>query len=94
MLPKWVHNASGRCFMKTLTLKNVPEDTYDRIGKAAKANRRSLNRQAILWLEQASDREPEIDLEEELADLDEFRRALGFTALDAELTQAKNEGRP
>jgi hypothetical protein len=80
--------------MKTLTLKNVPDDTYERMSKAAKANRRSLNRQAILWLEEASDSAAEIGLEEELADLDEFRRSLGFVAVDSELTQAKHEGRP
>ena len=37
--------------MKTLTLKNVPDETYARIGRVAKANSRSLNRQAILLLE-------------------------------------------
>jgi hypothetical protein len=86
---KRIHNA-----MKTLTLKNVPDETYARIGKAARANQRSLNRQAILWLERASYNEPEVGLEEELADLEEFRQSLGFVAQDAELTEAKNEGRP
>jgi hypothetical protein len=80
--------------MKTLTLKNVPDDTYERIGRAAKANRRSLNRQAILWLERAGSEEPEIGLEDELEDLEEFRRNLGFTAFDVDITQAKHEGRP
>jgi antitoxin FitA len=80
--------------MKTLTIKNIPDEVYARIGKAAQANRRSLNRQAILWLEQAADEAPGMHLEEELADLEEFRSRLRFTASASELSQAKREGRP
>ena len=88
-----MHNASISN-MKTLTLKNVPDETYARIGRVAKANSRSLNRQAILLLERASCDESEVDLDAELAELEEFRRGLGFTARDADITQAKHEGRP
>lgn len=35
----------------TLTLKNIPEDVYDRLKASAETNRRSLNSEAIVCLE-------------------------------------------
>lgn len=35
----------------TLTLKNLPDEVYERLKSAAAANRRSLNREAIVCLE-------------------------------------------
>jgi plasmid stability protein len=35
----------------TLTLKNIPEEVYERLKAAAEANRRSLNSEAIVCLE-------------------------------------------
>lgn len=35
----------------TLTLKNIPDEIYDRLKAAAKAHRRSLNSEAIVCLE-------------------------------------------
>lgn len=35
----------------TLTLKNIPDDVYERLKSSAEANRRSLNSQAIVCLE-------------------------------------------
>jgi plasmid stability protein len=37
----------------TLTLKNVPDEVYERLKSAAALNRRSLNREAIVVLETA-----------------------------------------
>lgn len=37
----------------TLTLKNIPDDVYERLKRSAKANRRSLNSEAIVRLEAA-----------------------------------------
>jgi antitoxin FitA len=37
----------------TLTLKNVPDEVYERLKSAAAHNRRSLNREAIVVLETA-----------------------------------------
>ena len=37
----------------THTLKNVPDDVYERLKASADANRRSLNREAIVCLETA-----------------------------------------
>ena len=35
----------------TLTLKNIPDDVYDRLKLSAQANRRSMNSEAIVCLE-------------------------------------------
>jgi plasmid stability protein len=37
----------------TLTLKNIPDEVYDRLKAAAEAHRRSLNSEAIVRLESA-----------------------------------------
>ena len=37
----------------TLTLKNIPDEVYQRLKAAAEANRRSLNSEAIVRLESA-----------------------------------------
>jgi plasmid stability protein len=37
----------------TLTLKNIPDEIYQRLKAAASANRRSLNSEAIVQLEAA-----------------------------------------
>lgn len=36
---------------KTLTFKNIPDPIYERLKQSAKANRRSLNSEAIVCLE-------------------------------------------
>ena len=37
----------------TLTLKNIPDDVYDRLKLSAQAHRRSMNSEAIVCLEAA-----------------------------------------
>jgi antitoxin FitA len=37
----------------TLTLKNIPDDVYDRLKHSAELNRRSMNSEAIVCLESA-----------------------------------------
>ena len=37
----------------TLTLKNIPDEVYGRLKLAAEAHRRSMNSEAIMYLEQA-----------------------------------------
>lgn len=39
--------------MATLTIKNLPDDLYRRLKLSAQENRRSLNMEAIVWLEKA-----------------------------------------
>ena len=39
--------------MATITVKNIPDDLYARLKQSAGLNRRSINREAIVCLEQA-----------------------------------------
>ncbi|MBS0463280.1 MAG: Arc family DNA-binding protein [Proteobacteria bacterium] len=39
--------------MTTLTLKNIPDEVYQRLRRSAERHRRSLNREAIVCLETA-----------------------------------------
>ena len=49
MVPFWLHE-----FMATtLTLKNIPDEVYERLKQSAEMHRRSMNSEAIVCLEAA-----------------------------------------
>ena len=47
MVPLWLEALMAT----TLTLKNIPDDVYDRLKASAEAHRRSMNSEAIVCLE-------------------------------------------
>jgi antitoxin FitA len=49
MVPFWLEIV----LPTTLTLKNIPDDVYDRLKLSAQAHRRSMNSEAIVCLEAA-----------------------------------------
>ncbi len=59
MATKWNHNGvkmvstSEQGMATTLTLKNIPDEVYDRLKVSAATHRRSLNSEAIVCLEAA-----------------------------------------
>jgi hypothetical protein len=80
--------------MATLTIKNVPDELYKTISELAKKNRRSLNSQAIVQLEQ-SVRKPTVDVEETIRRARDLRAKYPAAWLSQEdVDRAKNEGRP
>ncbi len=80
--------------MATLTIKNMPDEIYAALTRTAKRNRRSINNEAIVQLEEsirASNREDLVTLKE----IRELRaKTAGLYLTDEILDQAKNEGRP
>lgn len=77
----------------TLTLKNIPDEVYDRLKAAAETHRRSLNSEAIICLQSALLPE-RIGPAERLARARALRAALAkdkFTACD--IDTLKREGR-
>ena len=44
--------------MATITLRNVPDELYERLKRSAERHRRSVNEEAIACLEQALGRRP------------------------------------
>ena len=82
--------------MATLTIKNLPDEIYAALSRTAKQNRRSINGEAIVQLEQAVI-VPIKDRDELIARIAENREKLrlkGVYLTDEFLEFAKNEGRP
>jgi plasmid stability protein len=79
----------------TLTLKNIPDEVYDRLKAAAGAHRRSLNSEAIVCLEAALLPARRISAEERLERIRALRAELkGVDFSDEDIDAFKREGRP
>ena len=79
--------------MANITVKNIPDDLYERLRSAAKSNRRSINNEIITRLEQslAVRRVPDAGL---LRRIDRFHATFGTESFSVnELDQARREGR-
>lgn len=77
-----------------MTLKNIPDDVYDRLKAAAVTHHRSINKEAIACLERAL-QEPEANVGERLARIRELRASLKprqFKSRD--ILRAIEQGRP
>lgn len=80
--------------MATMTIKNMPDELYVALKETAAANRRSLNSQAILCLERAVRSTP-IDTRRLVSRVRARRARLkGIFVTDADINEAKREGRP
>jgi len=80
--------------MPTLTIKNIPEDLYIQLKRQAKLNRRSLNSEVILCIEQAI-RSRKIKPEEYLVKAQLLREKTAlYPITDDEFSTAKRVGRP
>jgi plasmid stability protein len=79
--------------MTTLTIKNIPNEVYDKLKRRAKANRRSLNQEAIAVIEQALETPP-IDVRSTLERTRKIRELTAqYRLREEDLEQWKNEGR-
>lgn len=84
------------CIVATLTIKNLPDEIYAALTKSAKRNRRSINGEAIVRLEQGL-QNVEPDIEATIARIRRNREIMkekGVWLTDEILDFAKNEGRP
>lgn len=78
----------------TLTLKNIPDEVYERLKASAEAHRRSLNSEAIVCLETAL-LPGRMSPAERLARARELRRTLPKGRFSARrLDELKRAGRP
>nr|WP_299246008.1 Arc family DNA-binding protein [uncultured Halomonas sp.] len=80
--------------MASLTVKNIPDELYDRLKASATLHRRSINSELIIYLERAllpSNATPEqhLDKARELRQRVRADRLLS----EADITDAKNDGR-
>jgi plasmid stability protein len=77
----------------TLTLKNIPDELYERLKAAASVHRRSLNGEAIVCLERALGA-TKISAVERLERIRRLRAQLPELSIsDAEIDVMKREGR-
>jgi plasmid stability protein len=79
--------------MPTITVKNIPEDVYERLKMQAKANRRSINNEVITLIEREVN-SYRIDPEQFIKEARAIRESIDYVITDEELEQAINEGRP
>ena len=90
MVPLWLENAMPT----TLTLKNIPDDVYERLKVAAKMHRRSLNSEALVCLETVLTPTKTVP-SERLARARQLRADLGKTKFRVrEIDTMKRQGRP
>jgi plasmid stability protein len=90
MVPKWNREAD----MVSITVKNIPEEIYERIKQQAKANRRSVNSEIIAIFEQAIPKRTPMDVNVILERARKVRELTAhYTATAEEIDQWKKEGR-
>jgi plasmid stability protein len=77
----------------TLTLKNIPDDVYDRLKAAAELHRRSLNGEAIVCLETVL-MPTKISPSERLARARQLRAELSGKFRAHDIDVMKRHGRP
>lgn len=81
--------------MATLTLKNVPELLHQRLKESAERNLRSLNNEAIYWLDKILPHQSPESFIKEARKIRKSLDKLGVKPLTAKQIQAyKNMGRP
>ena len=81
-------------YMATVTVKNIPDELYDRLKSIAKINRRSINSEIIMCIENTVISRPR-NLNEVLENARQLRQlTAGHMIDDKEFNQAKAEGRP
>jgi antitoxin FitA len=84
----------GEDLPTTLTLKNIPDEVYDRLKAAAAAHHRSLNSEAIVCLEKVL-LPRRVTVEERLRRASELRAMLGDRQFSHDdVDTFKREGRP
>lgn len=80
--------------MTTITVKNIPDDLYERLKQAARANHRSINSEIIACIERSVWPRP-LDVETFLAEARLLReQTASYIVTAEELDEAKQEGRP
>lgn len=79
--------------MYSITIKNIPAETYQRLKHQAKVNRRSINSEIIRILEQTVQNK-KIEPEEFLVRARQLReKTASYKITDDEFTQTKRSGR-
>lgn len=80
--------------MTTFTVKNIPDDIYEKLKQFAALNRRSINSEILVCIEKAVSSK-RVDPELAIAEARMLReRTKLYIASNDEITEAKKAGRP
>ena len=80
--------------MRTVTVKNIPDELYERLKASAEANRRSINSEIIVCIEHAV-ASRQVDPEEVIENARRLRQLTAqYLITDDAFNQAKSAGRP
>ena len=80
--------------MPTITVKNIPDNLYEALKMRARLNRRSLNSEILITLEEAAMPRP-VDVAALIAKARQLREITAdYQLTDELLRQARDEGRP
>lgn len=80
--------------MPALTVKNIPDDLYERLKQAAQAHRRSLNSEILYCVERTLS-PYKVDISSQLTIARKLReKTADYKLTDETLDSAKNDGRP
>jgi antitoxin FitA len=82
-----------RCFLATITIKNVPKMLHQEIKKRAELHRRSLNNEIIVCLENAVGF-AKVDPSQVIAEARMTRAKINVFVTQEQLDKFKSEGRP
>lgn len=90
MVPKWNQEEK----MVTITVKNIPEEIYEKIKLQARANHRSVNSEIISIFEHAIQKRTPTDVKVMLERARKVRELTAhYTATAEEIDRWKKEGR-
>jgi antitoxin FitA len=80
--------------MATITVKNIPDEVYERLKQLAEVNRRSINSEIIVCIEKAVG-VSRFDPHDYIAEARLLReRVSGYVISDEAFNEAKRAGRP
>lgn len=81
--------------MKTITVKSIPDELYERLKQSARENRRSINSEILLCIEKAVQSRKRGDIESLFTRTRQLRsRTESFPLTDDEFNEMKRAGRP
>ncbi len=79
--------------MPSITVKNIPEEIYDRVREQAKAHHRSINSEIIACLEQTV-KPQQVSPDDILQEARRLRKKAKGSLSSEEIESAINQGRP
>ncbi|MBO6793615.1 MAG: Arc family DNA-binding protein [Balneolaceae bacterium] len=78
--------------MANITIKNIPDEVYEKLKDRAKRNRRSINNEVIHLIE-SQFRANQVNAEEIRYEAEKFRQKIKRSLTTEEIEAAINEGR-